>query len=257
MENKTFRKHNPFQSKKNIVTGRNPVIEALKGTTLIDKVLLYKNATGPVIAEIRNLAADNNVPVQYVPEEKLNRLTNTNHQGVVAYKSAIKYQDLQQVIDWVNEKGEASLFLMFDGITDIRNIGAIARSAVCTATHAIIIPEKGIGALNEDAIRSSSGALEHLHVCRVANLPTAIETLHLNGIAVYTTAMKSPQKVYQMDLNKPVCIVMGGEEKGIQPAIKDAADGEFTIPMQGNFDSFNVSVAAGIILYEVMRQRTV
>ena len=244
-----------FQSKKNIIAGRNPVMEVLKSDQPVDKILLFKNASGDVINEIRSLAEQLNVPVQYVPNEKLNAITNANHQGVIAFKSSIVYQDLQQVIDWVHSKGETILFLMLDGITDIRNIGAIARSAVCCGAQAIIIPEKGVGAFNEDAMKSSAGALEHIQVCRVNSLLKALDTLHLNGVKVCTSEMKAEKKVFEIDLTVPCCIVMGNEEKGVQPYMNKAADEHFTIPMVGNFDSLNVSVACGIILYEAMKQR--
>ena len=201
------------------------------------------------------MAKQLNVPVQYVPNEKLNAITNANHQGVIAFKSSIVYQDLQQVIDWVHSKGETILFLMLDGITDIRNIGAIARSAVCCGAQAIIIPDKGVGAFNEDAMKSSAGALEHIQVCRVNSLLKALDTLHLNGVKVCTSEMKAEKKVFEIDLTVPCCIVMGNEEKGVQPYMNKAADEHFTIPMVGNFDSLNVSVACGIILYEAMKQR--
>jgi len=244
-----------FQSKKNIIAGRNPVMEVLKSDQPVDKILLFKNASGDVINEIRSLAEQLNVPVQYVPNEKLNAITNANHQGVIAFKSSIVYQDLQQVIDWVHSKGETILFLMLDGITDIRNIGAIARSAVCCGAQAIIIPEKGVGAFNEDAMKSSAGALEHIQVCRVNSLLKALDTLHLNGVKVCTSEMNTEKKVFEIDLTVPCCIVMGNEEKGVQPYMNKAADEHFTIPMVGNFDSLNVSVACGIILYEAMKQR--
>jgi len=244
-----------FQSKKNIIAGRNPVMEVLKSDQPVDKILLFKNASGDVINEIRSLAKQLNVPVQYVPNEKLNAITNANHQGVIAFKSSIVYQDLQQVIDWVHSKGETILFLMLDGITDIRNIGAIARSAVCCGAQAIIIPDKGVGAFNEDAMKSSAGALEHIQICRVNSLLKALDTLHLNGVKVCTSEMKAEKKVFEIDLTVPCCIVMGNEEKGVQPYMNKAADEHFTIPMVGNFDSLNVSVACGIILYEAMKQR--
>ncbi len=257
MEKREFKKSPAYQSKKNIIAGRNPVIEALKAGQLIDKILLFANATGESIFELRNLAKDKNVPIQHVPNEKLNSLTNVQHQGVVAFKSAIIYQDLQQVIDWVNEKGETPLFLVLDGITDVRNIGGIARSAVCCGVQAIIIPDKGVGALNEDAVKSSAGALELLQVCRVNSLLKAVDTLHLNGIKVFTTETKADKKLFELSFTEPCCIVMGGEETGIQPYMSKAADAKFTIPMKGSFDSFNVSVATGIILYEAMKQRMV
>jgi 23S rRNA (guanosine2251-2'-O)-methyltransferase len=255
VEKPAFKKSPSFQSKKNIIAGRNPVTEALKAGQLIDKILLFKNASGDVVNEIRALAKQHNVPVQYVPNEKLNSLTNIQHQGVVAFKSAIVYQDLQQVIDWVIGQGGVPLFLMLDGITDVRNIGAIARSAVCCGAQAIIIPDKGVGALNEEAVKSSAGALELLQVCRVNSLLKALDTLHLNGIKVYTSEMKAENKLYELSFTEPCCVVMGNEEKGVQAYMSKAADAKFTIPMTGSFDSLNVSVATGIILYEAMKQR--
>jgi 23S rRNA (guanosine2251-2'-O)-methyltransferase len=244
-----------FHSKKNIIVGRNPVVEALKQSNGIDKILLFKNASGDVVNEIRQLAKEQNVPVQYVPNEKLNSLTNINHQGIIAFRSSVQYQDLQSIIDWINDKGEAALLLMLDGVTDVRNIGAIARSAVCCGAHAMIIPEKGVGALNEDAVKSSAGALEQLNICRVNSLLKAVDDLHLNGIKVFTSEMNAKHKPYELNLTEPCCIIMGNEEKGVQSYLSKAADEHFSIPMKGEFDSLNVSVAAGIILYEAMKQR--
>jgi 23S rRNA (guanosine2251-2'-O)-methyltransferase len=257
LEKKEFKKSPSYLSKKNIIAGRNPVIEALKAGQLIDKILLFTNANGEAIFELRNLAKEKNVPVQHVPNEKLNSLTNVQHQGVVAFKSSVVYQDLQQVIDWVTSEGETPLFLMMDGITDVRNIGAIARSAVCCGAQAIIIPEKGVGALNEEAVKSSAGALELVQVCRVNSLLKALDTLHLNGIKVFTSEMGTKKKLYELDFTEPCCIVMGNEEKGVQTYMSKAADERFTIPMKGDFDSFNVSVATGIILYEALKQRII
>jgi 23S rRNA (guanosine2251-2'-O)-methyltransferase len=245
-----------FQSKKNIIVGRNPVAEALKQYAGIDKILLFKNASGDVINEIRKFAKEQNIPLQYVPNEKLNSLTNINHQGVVAFRSAVRYQDLQQIIDWINDKSETALLLMLDGVTDVRNIGAIARSAVCCGAHALIIPDKGVGALNEDAVKSSAGALELLNICRVNSLLKAVDDLHLNGIKVFTSEMNAKKKLYELELTEPCCIIMGNEEKGVQQFMSKAADEHFSIPMKSEFDSLNVSVAAGIILYEAMKQRS-
>lgn len=244
-----------FQSKKNIIVGRNPVVEALKQQAGIDKILLFKNASGDVINEIRKLAKEQNIPVQYVPNEKLNSLTNINHQGIIAYRSSVQYQDVQSVIDWVNNNGETVLFLMLDGVTDVRNIGAIARSAVCCGAQAIIIPDKGVAALNEDALKSSAGALEKIHVCRVNSLLKTVDDLHLNGIKIFTSEMHAKKKLHELNFTEPCCIIMGNEEKGVQTYLSKAADQHFSIPMKGDFDSLNVSVAAGIILYEAMKQR--
>ena len=250
-----FQKSPNYQSKKNIIAGRNPVIEALRANQMIDKILLFKNASGESVNEIRLLAKEQNIPIQFVPVEKLNITTNVTHQGVVAFKASVQYQDLQQVIDFVISSGEIPLFLMLDGITDVRNIGAIARSAVCCGAQAIIIADKGVGALNEEAVKSSAGALEKIQVCRVSNLLKAAETLHLNGITICASEMKAKKKIYELDLSMPCCFIMGNEEKGINKSLSDVADNPFTIPMSKNFDSFNVSVAAGIVMYEAMKQR--
>lgn len=250
-----FQKRQAFQGKKNIIAGRNPVIEALKSGQKLDKILLFKNASGEAINELRQLAKDLNVPVQYVPNEKLNSITNTQHQGVVAFKSAVTYQSLQDVINWVNDRGEVPLFLVLDGVTDVRNIGAIARSAVCCGAQAIIIPDKGVGALNEDAVKASAGALEQINICRVNSLMKAVDELHLNGIRVYASEMTAKTRLFDLDLKTPAAIVMGGEEKGVFPGLMKICDESFHIPMAGEFESLNVSVACGMILYEAMKQR--
>lgn len=238
-----------------MIVGRNPVMEALTNQVNIDKILLSRQASGDVVDEIRRSARELNIPVQYVPIEKLNGLTNINHQGVLAFKSAVIYKDLQQVIDWTVSKGETPMFLMLDGVTDVRNIGAIARSVLCCGGQAIIIPDKGVGALNEDAIKSSAGALEQIEICRVDSLAKAVDMLHLNGIKVFTSEMDAKHMLFDLTLSEPFCVVMGNEEKGVQKFLTKQADETFSIPMKTKFDSFNVSVAAGIILYEGMKQR--
>jgi 23S rRNA (guanosine2251-2'-O)-methyltransferase len=238
-----------------LIIGRQPLVEALQGGKAIDKILLQKNATGEVLHAIRQLAREHNIPVQIVPVEKLNGMTKANHQGIVAFVARVQYMDLQQVIDHTVSNGELPLFLMLDGITDVRNIGAIARSAVCCGAQAIIIPDKGVGALNEEAMKSSAGALEQVHICRVNSLLKAVDTLHLNGIKVFTSEMRAEMKVFDLPFTDPCCIIMGDEGKGVQPYLAKAADHFFSIPMAGSFDSFNVSVATGIILYEAMKHR--
>ena len=221
----------------------------------IDKILFQRNTAGESIGDIRRLAKKLNVPIQQVPPEKMNSLTRANHQGVIAFTALVNYLDLQTVIDHVLSEGRLPLFLMLDGITDVRNIGAISRSALCCGAQAIIIPDKGTGALNEEAIKSSAGALENIHVCRVGSLLKAIDTLHANGILVYVSEMDGAQTVAEIAWENPSCILLGSEDKGVQPYLGKAADGHFRIPMTGSFNSFNVSVAAGIILYEAMKHR--
>ena len=249
-----FPKQKP-QVPSSLIVGRQPIIEAIQSGRAIDKILFQKNVSGESIGEIRRLAKENNIPIQQVPPEKLNAMTRANHQGCVAIAALVKYLDLQQVIDHVVSKGESPLFLMLDGITDVRNIGGIARTAVCCGVQAIIIPDKGVGALNEEAMKSSAGALEKVNICRVSSLLKAIDDLHWNGIKVFTSVMHADTKVFEINFKDPCCIILGSEEKGVQPYLSKSADGVFSIPMAGEFDSFNVSVATGIILYEAMKQR--
>ncbi len=245
----------PSFKKSSVIIGRQPVIEAIESGRSIDKILLQAGASGDVIGRIRQLAKQYNVPVQVVPPEKLNTYSRASHQGCIALAAIVQYMDLQQVIDHVTASGAAPLFVMLDGITDVRNIGGIARTAVCCGAQALIIPDKGVGALNEEAVKSSAGALEKIQVCRVGSLLKAIDDLHLNGIPVMVSEMSGSKKLHEIDFKGPSCIVMGSEGKGVQPYIAKAADEKFFIPMAGDFDSFNVSVATGIILYEAMKQR--
>ncbi len=235
--------------------GRNAVIEALRTGQQLDRIYLDTRATGEDISEIKRAAAQNGVPVNYVPAVKLNSFNVTNHDGCVAQIAKVQYQNLQDVISLVIENGEAPLLLMLDGITDIRNIGGIARTALCCGVHAIIIPDKGVGALNEDAILTSAGALETIPVCRVNSLMKAVDELHLNGIKVFASEMTAQKNVADCNYKEPCAIVMGSEEKGIYPALMKICDEKIKIPMAGDFESLNVSVATGIILYEAMKQR--
>lgn len=221
----------------------------------IERIYLANTVYGKQADEIRKIAEQHQVPVNKVPVEKINGFNIEGHDGCVALKGKIKYQDLQQVISFVVESGEVPLFLMLDGITDIRNIGALARTAYACGVHAIIIPDKGTGALNDDAIATSAGALESISVCRVTSLMKAVDELHLNGIKVFASEMTANKTIYDLDFSEPCAIIMGSEDKGIFPALMKTADEQFNIPMKNNFESLNVSVAAGMILYEVMKQR--
>jgi 23S rRNA (guanosine2251-2'-O)-methyltransferase len=238
-----------------LIIGRQPLIEAMQAGRAIDKILFQRNVSGESIGEIRKLAEKNNIPIQQVPQEKLFSLTRANHQGVLAFASLFTYIDLEQAVDHVVSEGLVPLFILLDGITDVRNIGGIARSAVCCGAQILIIPDKGIAALNEEALKSSAGALEKIHICRVNSLLKAVDSLHLHGIKVFASGMDAERKVYELDMREPCCIMMGSEDKGLQPYLRKAADAHFTIPMSGGFDSFNVSVAAGIVLYEAVKQR--
>lgn len=242
-------------SKTGIIIGRQPLIEAIQSGKGIDKILFQRNVSGESIGEIRKLAKEYNIPIQQVPPEKLNGYTRANHQGVIAFTALIAYMNLQDVIDEVVGRGDTPLFIILDGVTDVRNIGAISRTAVCCGAHALVIPDKGVGALNEEAMKSSAGALGKVHVCRVNSLMKAVDDLHLNGIKVFASEMMAGAYLHELKLTEPVAIVMGSEDKGVYPALMKICDGKFKIPMAGTFESLNVSVAAGMILYEAMRQR--
>ena len=241
--------------KSSLVVGRKSVMEAMRSGKALERIYLQNTQGGKELAEIQQLAAAQQVPVNKVPSAKLDSFNVTPHEGCVALLSRIHYQDLQALISFVVEKGETPLFLILDGITDIRNIGGIARTALCTGVQALIIPDKGVGMLNEDAMLTSAGALEKLAVCRVGSLLKAVDELHLNGIKVLASEMKAEKAVFDIDFSEPVAVIMGSEEKGIYPALMKASDEKFKIPMANDFESLNVSVATGMILYEAMKQR--
>ncbi|HVF96674.1 MAG TPA: 23S rRNA (guanosine(2251)-2'-O)-methyltransferase RlmB [Flavisolibacter sp.] len=241
--------------KNSLVVGKKAVLAAIQSGQALERIYLQNNIGGKEIAEITTLGFQNKIPVAKVPIDKLNGFNAGPHGGCVALISKIQYQDLQGVISHVVEGGEVPLFLLLDGITDIKNIGGIARTAFCTGVNAIVIPDKGVGMLNEDAILTSAGALEKMPVCRVGSLLKAVDDLHLNGITVLASEMTAEKNVFDIDFKVPAAIIMGSEEKGVYPALMKAADDKFKIPMAGGFESFNVSVATGIILYEAMKQR--
>jgi len=253
---RNFKHQHQRPKKSSLIIGRKAIIEAMQTGKQLERIYMQATVHGEVIDEIKKLAEQNLVPINKVPVEKLNNFNVSNHEGCVALISKIQYQDLQSVISFVVDKGETPLFLILDGITDIRNIGGIARSAFCFGVNAIIIPDKGVGALNEDAITTSAGALEQIAVCRVNSLMKAVDDLHLNGIKVFASEMTAEKSISDIDLAAPAAIVMGSEDKGIYPALMKICDEQFKIPMMGDFESLNVSVATGIILYEASRQRT-
>jgi len=242
--------------KKNLLIATIPaVIDAMQKGENLERIYLQNTISSPEVEELKRIADEFEVPINKVPFEKLRNFNIENNKGCIALKSKIKYQNLQDIISFTVENGETPLLLLLDGITDIRNIGALARTALCCGVHAIIIPERGVGALGEDAITTSAGALENIAVCRVKTLQQAIEEIHLNGIKVFASEMTAAENVFDIDFKEPSAIIMGSEDKGIQSSLYKLCDNRFKIPMQKDFESLNVSVAAGMILYEAMRQR--
>jgi 23S rRNA (guanosine2251-2'-O)-methyltransferase len=238
-----------------MLIGRKPVLEAMEQGNAVEKIFMLRSATGPEIAAIRQKAHSLNIPVSQVPVEKLDGMTKSQHQGVVAWASLLQYVELQDAISHVVDQGITPLFLLLDGVTDVRNIGAIARSALCCGAQGIILPSSHAASLTEEAIKTSAGALKQILLCRIPSVPQAIDVLRLNGIQVLGTQMKGSIPVYESDMKVPTAVVMGAEDTGISKDVLKRADQLIRIPMAGTFDSLNVSVAAGMILYEAMRQR--
>jgi len=238
-----------------LLIGRKPVLEALSGGQSIEKIFLLRSATGEEVGAIKRLARERDIPLAPVPQEKLDSLTRAQHQGVVAITSTIHYVDLQSAISQVVESGATPLFILLDGVTDVRNVGAIARSALALGAQALVLPTSNSATLTEDAVKTSAGALHKLTLCRTPSVAQAVDVLRLNGIAVLGTQMQGSVPVWEADLTVPCCIVMGAEDTGISRDVTRRADALIRIPMPGGFESLNVSVAAGMILYEAVRQR--
>jgi len=248
--------------KKDIFIGRQPAIEILTSEQTVDKIMIQKGASGPDINTIRKIAEERNVQVQYVPKEKIDYLLfpvfqgeKVNHQGVVGIFGAIQYYKLDDIMNQVLASGEFALFVLLDGVTDVRNIGAIARTALCMGAHALVVPQKGTGQINADAIKASAGALSTLPVCKEKDLESAIEYLKLNGVEIVGSSLKAKKNLRQIDFNKPIAIVLGSEGFGMNRWIENLCNETFTIPMKDKLDSLNVSVANGMILYEAFMQR--
>ncbi len=240
-----------------MLIGRKPVLEALEQGAAIEKIFLLRTATGPEITAIKLKAREYNIPISQVPVEKLDFMTKAQHQGIVAWASLLQYVDLQAGISHIVEQGQVPLFLLLDGITDVRNVGAIARSVLCCGAQGIILPTSHAASLTEEAIKTSAGALRKILLCRTPSVQQAMDVLKLNGIQILGTQMKGSVPVYESDFTIPTAIVMGAEDTGISKEVLKKADQLIRIPMVNNFDSLNVSVAAGMILYEAIRQRTI
>ncbi|RMG17965.1 MAG: 23S rRNA (guanosine(2251)-2'-O)-methyltransferase RlmB [Bacteroidetes bacterium] len=246
------------QPQKQVVFGIHAVAEALQAGTSIDKIFLEQGRNmHHRINEIRSLANHASIPLQYVPEVKLRKLSKDgNHQGVVALVSPIPYRSLDELMLTLHEQQASPLLLMLDGVTDVRNFGAIARTALCMGAHGIIIPTRGSAAVQADAIKTSAGALLHLPVCRVHNLTDAYYIMQTYGIRAVACTEKASASLFETDLRGPLCLILGSEEKGISSQLLKRVDQHARIPLQGPVSSLNVSVAAGMALMEVSRQRS-
>ena len=240
-----------------MVFGIRTVIEAIKSGKEIESLYLQRGLTGGIILELRSLLKEHELGFQFVPIEKLNRLTPKNHQGAVAFISPITYEKIENIIPAIYERGEVPLILMLDSITDVRNFGAIARTAECAGVHALIVPAKGSAQLNPDAIKTSAGALYKIPVCRHESLTRTAKFLQESGLQLVACTEKTNNYLYQPDYTVPTVVIMGSEENGISTDLIRISDHLAKIPMFGEIESLNVSVSAGILLYEAVRQKMI
>ncbi len=238
-----------------LVYGTRAVIEAARSGRQLERVFLQSGVTNDLMKELVGTLKERKVPFSWVPAEKLNRLTTRNHQGAVALVSAVQYADLQGVIDHAYANGRAPFLLLLDRITDVRNFGAVARTCECFGLDAIVLEEKGNAPVTADAVKTSAGALNHIPVCKVGSLRQTIRDLRNNGILVVACTEKAADPLFQADLSGPLALLLGSEEDGISESLLKEADRLLQIPMLGKVASLNVSVAAGIAMYEGLRQR--
>jgi 23S rRNA (guanosine2251-2'-O)-methyltransferase len=239
----------------NLIFGAHAVIEAIRVGKEIERLILKKELSGEVLREILIAARERDIPYQFVPIERMNRISSKNHQGVIAYISPIEYQPLENVLPGLFEKGIDPFILILDHITDVRNFGSIARTAECAGVHAIVIPDKGAAQINADAIKTSSGALLNIPICRTNILGKAVQLCAESGLKVIAASEKGYEIYSNADYSGPVAIVMGAEDEGVSSEIIRKADQIVKIPLLGKVESLNVAVATGLILYEVVRCR--
>ncbi len=237
------------------IFGTRAVMEAILAKREIEKVFIQAGLNNDLIKELITLAKSNKVPFTFVPQQKLNSLSSKNHQGVICVLSAVKYASLENIIDKLYSEGKEPFLLILDRITDVRNFGAIARTAECAGIHAIVMGDKGNAPITGDSMKTSAGALSHLPVCRVSDMRKAMRFLKENGIQIVACTDKSEKLLYEIDLNAPLALVLGSEEDGISPELLRESDHLARIPMNGNIASLNVSVAAGVCVYEAIRQK--
>jgi len=238
-----------------MVFGIRAVIEAIDSGKEIESLFVQRGLSGSLFLELKSLLKEHNIGYQQVPIEKLNRITRKNHQGVIAVISPITYQHVEDLLPTIYEKGETPLLLMLDGVTDVRNMGAIARTAECAGVHAIIVPKKGSAEINPDAIKTSAGALYKIPVCREDALGRTARFLIESGVQLVVGTEKTQDSVYDVDYTVPTCIVLGAEDVGVSDDLIRVSDKLAKIPMFGEIKSLNVSVSAGIVIYEAIRQR--
>lgn len=244
-----------MQKQADYIFGFHPIIEAMENGKTPDKILLQKGMRSEFYPRVMKLAKDTQTPVQFVPVQKLNSITRKNHQGIIAFMTAVEFFDLEQVLPEIFEAGEVPLLLVLDRVSDVRNFGAICRSAECAGVHAVVIPASGSARINADAVKTSSGALSRIKVCRSANLKKTLTYLTQSGLEVIGCHEKTEKLVYQADFTVPTAVVVGSEEDGISTEYLKLCSQQVKFPMAGSIGSLNVSVAAALVCFEAVRQR--
>ncbi len=240
---------------KDFIFGIRAVIEAIKAGRQIDKLMVKSGLKGELFFELMKLVKDLQIPFQYVPNERINRVTMKNHQGVLAFISPIEFQNIENILPSLFEAGKTPFIVILDKVTDVRNFGAITRTAECAKVDAIIIPEKGSAQISGDAVKTSAGALLKIPVCRVKNLSNTIKYLQQSGIQVVAATEKAENFYYKVDFATPTAILLGAEDRGVDMEYLRVADQMVKIPILGEIESLNVSVAASILMYEAVKQR--
>ena len=243
------------QQSSTVIYGLRPVMEAIEGGVRIDRVLLQNGLTGALATQLKASIRDKGIPFQFVPEEKLNRMARGNHQGVAALISPIPFHDAMELIPSLMESGKTPLVLLLDHITDVRNFGAIVRTAECAGVDAVVVPDHGSAQIGNDAVKTSSGALLRVPVCRESNLKTILNLAHQCGMQVVAATEKGASDYLEVDFTRPTLLIMGAEETGISPELLKMSDIRAKLPVMGQVQSLNVSVAAAVFMYEALRQR--
>lgn len=241
--------------KSQLIVGRNPVLEALITDASFEKIVISKTASGDVIKEIIQIAKNRSIYTQFVPEIKLDSISKQSHQGVIGMMEIVPYYDFQDIINQCYDKGKTPLIIVLDGITDVRNFGAIARTALGLDADLIIIPKKESVSISADAIKTSAGALMKIPVCKTDNLFTTIKDLKNNGLRIIGLTGKAKNEISKVDLKIPLALVLGSEDKGISPQIQKLLDNDAKLPMHTSLESYNISVAGAMALYEIYQQR--
>lgn len=256
MENRRmeYKKFERKKSAEDVIFGVRAVIEAIKADREINKILIQKGMNKDLFSELKDALAGHDFQLQFVPVQKLDGVIDGNHQGVIAYVSPIEYQLIEPFVEERMEKGEKPMILVLDRITDVRNFGAIARTAECQGVDAILIPSKGSALVTADAIKTSAGALNRIPVCKTTNLKDSLFYLQQLGMRIVACTEKSKIPLYEVNLRGSVAIILGSEEDGITSDLLNLSDIKARIPMRGEIASMNVGVAAGMILYEKTRQ---